>query len=155
MTADRDFVQPRRVALEVEGHELEITPIVVGEVFALMALLEPVLDELVLLDAETLDRAALARLLLRAGAPLLQAVALCTRGHWRTGDDGTRRRVEGAEHLAWLQGLLLDRAAAIAAEVFEVNRDFFVQAAPALRQTAARLAAPPAGDSAGATPSAH
>lgn len=174
MRNDKEFVQPLSIGFSIDGCDLVVTPIVVGEVFALLELIEPVFEDLAQLDYDALAstppellalpadpawqarrqlaQADLGRLLVKAHQPLLAAMALCTRAH--TAADGTR--VDGAAHAAWLRGLLLDRAAEILLVCVEVNRDFFSRAMPGLLALASRLTAKvpvAAAASAGATPS--
>lgn len=139
---DREFVTPGGVTLRFDGCEVSVTPIVVAEVFDLLALVEPIYDELALMDSAAFgDKVAVAQLLVRAGEPLLHALAMCTRVHFELGDgsESQRKRVAGVEHQQWVNGLLLDRAAELLATVVEVNRDFFERAMPRLRELPRRL----------------
>ena len=90
--SDREFIAPPGVTLRVDGCEVTVTPIVVAEVFDLLALVEPVFDELMLMDAQAFeDRVQVARLpmlpwpckpcwgwLSRSRAPSLAVPSCCT-----------------------------------------------------------------------------
>lgn len=121
-----DAFPPAPVMLEVGGESLEITPIRVGEVPALIKAVRPFAGQL------SADPDWLA-LLAEHGESLLGALALAAR----------RER-------AWVERLSLDDAVRLAAALFEVNADFFVQRlAPAVQHAAARVN----GRLSGATPS--
>lgn len=120
-----EFVSPPEAMIEIDGQALRITPITVGELPALLKALEPAIDELLLFDPGLLaggvesaaDLAALLGLVSRQTGNLTQAVAVASR-----------------QPLAWVQGLLADRFAHLAAACIGVNRDFFVQAGPGLKR---------------------
>lgn len=182
MRTDREFVAPLHIVLLVDGCKLDISPIVTGEVFDLLELVEPFLEDLQRLDFGALDapepdqadadahgvwkaRKALlledlARLIVKSRGGLIDAIALCSRGHALVPvqADAPEQLVTGAEHHAWLNGLLLDRTLDIAVSCIEVNRDFFSRALPQMEAAVRRIAkpagaAPAAPPSAGAMPS--
>lgn len=144
-----EFVQPLSVTFPLEGEDITITPVTVGEMPALLRTVEPMFGELLRLDEPTLARlaanqfqpgdvATLVRLCGEHGPRVVDAVALCSR---RTS--------------ASVSALYIDRFAQLAAVCFQVNRDFFVRAMPGLRRTFEALASPSqaASPSAGQTPS--
>ena len=117
---------PAPVIVNIAGNTLEITPIRVGEVPALVHAVRPFVG---LLSADP-DWLAL---LAEHSDALLSALALTVR----------RER-------AWVEGLSLDDAVRLAATVFEVNADFFVRrVAPKVGDLAQSLN----GRLAGSTPS--
>jgi len=121
-----DAFPPAPVTLDVGGESLEITPIRVGEVPALIKAVRPFAGQLSA-EADWLV------LLAEHGESLLGALAVAAR----------RER-------AWVERLSLDDAVRLAAALFEVNADFFVQRlAPAVQHAAARVN----GRLSGATPS--
>ena len=121
-----DAFPPSPVMLDVGGESLEITPIRVGEMPALIKAVRPFAGQL---SAES-DWLVL---LAEHGESLLCALAVAAR----------RER-------AWVERLSLDDAVRLAAALFEVNADFFVQRlAPAVQHAAARVN----GRLSGATPS--
>lgn len=121
-----DAFPPAPVMLDVGGESLEITPIRVGEVPALIKAVRPFAGQL---SAEP-DWLVL---LAEHGESLLCALAVAAR----------RER-------AWVERLSLDDAVRLAAALFEVNADFFVRRiAPKVGDLAQRLN----GRLAGLTPS--
>jgi len=123
---DFDAFPPVPVTLDVGSDTLELTPIRVGEVPALLQAVRPFVGQL---SAEP-DWFAL---LAEHGEDLLRAIAIAS-----------RRPPE------WVAALALDDAVRLATAVFEVNADFFVQRlAPVVQQAAVRVS----GRLGGATPS--
>ena len=113
---DFDALPPVPVMLDIGGDTLELTPIRVGEVPALIHAVRPFVGQLSA-DPDWLG------LLAEHGEALLNALALTVR----------RER-------AWVEDLSLDDAVRLAATVFEVNADFFVQRlAPAVQQAARQV----------------
>lgn len=132
-----EFVAPLAVTFTIEGKDLTITPLRVGELPAVVRAVEPMLDELLAMQAEPtpLD---MVKLLGRHGEPMVLTIALCSR-----------------QPLEWVGQLLADRFAELAAVCVQVNADFFGRAMPAIGSLASRLqsAAPAAASSTGPTPS--
>lgn len=112
-----DAFPPTPVSLEIGGQALSITPIRVGELPALINAIQPFAHRLVDEEPDWLA------LLASHGDALITATALASR---RPKD--------------WVEGLALDEAIRLAAAVFEVNADFFVQrVVPAVQQATARV----------------
>ncbi|MBD3751469.1 MAG: hypothetical protein IE935_03280 [Micrococcales bacterium] len=108
---------PEPVVVTLSGTALELTPIRLGELPRLLAVVRPLAEEI------TSDPDWMA-LLGRHGDAALDLLAITTR----------RER-------AWINDLSLDDAVQLAAAVFEVNADFFVaHVVPAIQGAAQRLA---------------
>ena len=108
---------PAPVVVTLSGIALELTPIRLGELPRLLAVVRPLADDI------TGDPEWIA-LLGRHGDSVLDLLALTTR----------RERV-------WVNDLSLEDAVLLAAAVFEVNADFFVaHVVPAIQGAAQRLA---------------
>lgn len=108
---------PAPVVVTVSGIAMELTPIRLGELPRLLAVVRPLADDI------TGDPDWIA-LLGRHGDSVLDLLALTTR----------RER-------AWVNDLSLEDAVLLAAAVFEVNADFFVaHVVPAIQGAAQRLA---------------
>lgn len=123
---DFDALPPVPVMLDIGGDTLELTPIRVGEVPALIQAVRPFVGQL----SATPDWLAL---LAEHGEDLLRAIAIAS-----------RRPTE------WVAALAMDDAVRLATAVFEVNADFFMQRlAPVVHQAAVRVN----GRLGGATPS--
>ena len=130
---DLDFIEPLRIICPIDGRDIEVSPIVVRELPALLRLAEPIMGELMALPDETLSRLEagkpnladidhLVHLIVTHGQRVIDALALCTR--------------QPAE---WVGGLLPDRAAQLLAVCIQVNADFFGRAMPGLRALAVQL----------------
>jgi len=101
----------------VAGAAVELTPIRLGELPRILAVVRPIAADL---SAEP-DWLAL---LAAHGDAVLELLALATRCE-----------------RAWIEGLALDEAVTLASAVFEVNADFFVRrVAPSIAQVGERLA---------------
>ena len=101
----------------VAGTAVELTPIRLGELPRILAVVRPLAADLSA-EPDWLD------LLARHGEAVLELLTLATR----------RDR-------AWIEGLALDEAVTLACAVFEVNADFFVRrVAPSIAQVGERLA---------------
>jgi hypothetical protein len=108
---------PAPVVVTLSGIALELTPIRLGELPRLLAVVRPLADDI------TGDPDWIA-LLGRHGDSVLDLLAITTR----------RER-------AWVNDLSLEDAVLLAAAVFEVNADFFVaHVVPAIQGAAQRLA---------------
>lgn len=108
---------PAPVVVTLSGVALELTPIRLGELPRLLAVVRPLAEEI------TIDPDWMA-LLGRHGDAVLDLLAITTR----------RER-------AWINDLSLEDAVLLAAAVFEVNADFFVRRlAPSIAQVGERLA---------------
>ena len=108
---------PAPVVVTLSGIALELTPIRLGELPRLLAVVRPLADDI------TGDPDWIA-LLGRHGDSVLDLLAITTR----------RER-------AWVNDLSLEDAVLLAAAVFEVNADFFVaRVVPAIQGAAQRLA---------------
>lgn len=128
---DFDAFPPTALSLEIAGAELAITPIRVGEIPALLAAVRPFAHRLVDADLDWLG------LLADHGDALITAIAVAS-----------RRPQE------WVAGLEMDDAIRLAAALFEVNADFFVQrVVPTIQHAAARINAQMSGPLAELTPS--
>jgi len=113
---DFDAFPPVPVTLDIGDDTLEITPIRVGEVPALLQAVRPFVGQLSA-DPDWL------MLLAEYGESLLRAIAIAS-----------RRPTE------WVAALAMDDAVRLATAVFEVNADFFVQRlAPVVQQAAERV----------------
>lgn len=112
---------PSPKVVTVAGTTVELTPIRLGELPRLLAVVRPISADLstdLSADPDWFD------LLARHGEAVLDLLALTTR----------RDRT-------WVNDLSLDEAVTLAAAVFEVNADFFVgQVVPAIQGAAQRLA---------------
>jgi hypothetical protein len=107
-----EFVTPLEVSFAVDGRELTVTPVTVGQLPKLLQWLDPLFDDLMSLgDEPQLDD--LFGLVIAHGEPVLKAVALAA-------------RVDEP----WVAQLLPDRLAALMAVLLEVNGDFFRRAMP-------------------------
>ncbi|MFN3297759.1 DUF6631 family protein [Caldimonas sp.] len=116
-STDFQTFPPAPKVVAVAGTTVELTPIRLGELPRLLAVVRPIASDLSA-EPDWLD------LLARHGEAMLDLLALTTR----------RDR-------AWVNDLALDEAVTLAAAVFEVNADFFVgQLAPAIQGAAQRLA---------------
>lgn len=112
---------PAPKGVTVAGTTLELTPIRLGELPRLLAMVRPISADL---SADLSAEPDWCDLLARHGEAMLDLLALTTR----------RER-------AWVNELSLDEAVTLAAAVFEVNADFFVgRVAPAIQGAAQRLA---------------
>jgi hypothetical protein len=143
--ADTAFVVPPSRTVHVFGEPVEITPVDVQTAVRLIELAGPLFNELLALDELTgafkpnagVDEiAALAGALARQGFRIVKAVAIAA-------------RVDEQQ----VEAMLPDRFLALTAAVLEVNRDFFVAAAPGLRAACSRLRMLAPTRSPGATPS--
>ena len=108
---------PEPVVVTLSGTALELTPIRLGELPRLLAVVRPLAEEI------TSDPDWMA-LLGRHGDAVLDLLAITTR----------RER-------AWINDLSLEDAVQLAAAVFEVNADFFVRrVVPGIARSADQLA---------------
>lgn len=124
--SDLDVLVPQTQVLELVGQRLTISPLVVGELPAMLKAVRPFAAQL----TGELDWLAL---LCDHGDALLAALALASR-----------------QPRDWVDALALDEAITLAAAVFEVNADFFVRrVAPKVDDLAQSLN----GRLAGSTPS--
>ena len=115
--SDFNTFPPTPVVVQLACGALELTPVRLGELPRLLAIVRPLAD---VLSAEP-DWLALFG---QHGNALLELLTLTTR----------RER-------AWINDLPLDDAVQLAAAVFEVNADFFVaHVVPAIQGAAQRLA---------------
>ncbi|AZV94410.1 hypothetical protein CBF45_12335 [Bordetella sp. J329] len=125
-SSDLDVLVPQDQELELAGQRLTISPLVVGELPAMLKAVRPFAEQL------TGEPDWLA-LLCDHGNALLAALALASR-----------------QPREWVDALALDDAITLAASVFEVNADFFVRrVAPKVGDLAQSLN----GRLAGSTPS--
>jgi len=121
-----DVFPPTPVMIEVGGESLEITPIRVGELSALIKAVRPFIERL------TADTDWIA-LLADHDDALLEAIAIAS-----------RRQKD------WVSQLTIDDAVRLATVLFEVNADFFArQVSPAIQRAAARINEQVSGESAG------
>jgi hypothetical protein len=132
--SDLDMLVPQARVLELAGQHLTISPLVVGELPAMLKAVRPFAEQL------TGEPDWLA-LLCDHGEALLAALTLASR-----------------QPRDWVDALALDDAITLAAAVFEVNADFFVRrVAPKVGDLAQSLNGPRneqmKGLSAGSTPS--
>lgn len=117
--SDLDALPPLPQVLVLAGITLEITPIRVGEIPALLAAIRPFAHRLAAGDPDGLE------LLAEHGDALLDAVAVASR-----------------QPRVWVDGLALDEALRLATFLFEVNADFFTrQVLPVIQDSSTRLAA--------------
>jgi hypothetical protein len=133
-----EFIVPRRELVVIDGRELTIEPLRVGELPRLIAIVEPLMDGVLALPDET-DVALLLDLVTRQGDRVLDALAIAA-------------RVERE----WVAALHADRLVALLGLVVEVNADFFRRAMPGMASVGARLRSavtPAAPTSPGPTPS--
>ena len=108
---------PAPVVVQLSCGALELTPVRLGELPRLLAVVRPYADA-ISAEPDWLD------LLARHGNGVLELLALTTR----------RER-------AWVDDLSLDDAVQLAAAVFEVNADFFVRrVVPGITRSADQLA---------------
>ncbi len=128
--SDLDVLVPQARVMELAGQRLTISPLVVGELPAMLKAVRPFAEQL------TGEPDWLA-LLCDHGDALLAALALASR-----------------QPRDWVDALALDDAIMLAAAVFEVNADFFVRrVAPKVGDLAQSLNGQRNGLSAGSTPS--
>jgi len=121
-----DVFPPTPVMIEVGDESLEITPIRVGELSALIKAVRPFIERL------TADTDWIA-LLADHDDALLEAIAIAS-----------RRQKD------WVSQLTIDDAVRLATVLFEVNADFFArQVSPAIQRAAARINEQVSGESAG------
>lgn len=126
-----DAFPPTPQSMEIAGVELAITPIRVGEIPALLAAGRPFAHRLVDGEPDWLE------LLAEHGEALIKAIAVASR-----------------QPQDWVAALTMDDAIRLAATLFEVNADFFVQrVVPTIQHAAARINAQMSGPLAGLTPS--
>ncbi|WP_026330269.1 hypothetical protein [Caldimonas manganoxidans] len=117
MSTDFQTFPPTPKIVTLSGTALELTPIRLGELPRLLAVVRPLAADLSA-EPDWLD------LLGRHGEAVLDLLAITTR----------RER-------AWINDLSLEDAVQLAAAVFEVNADFFVaHVVPAVQGAAQRLA---------------
>ncbi|MGV1045260.1 DUF6631 family protein [Limnohabitans sp.] len=128
--SDLNVLVPQARALELAGQRLTISPLVVGELPAMLKVVRPFAEQLSG-DPDWLT------LLCDHGEALLGALSIASR-----------------QPRDWVHGLALDDAITLAATVFEVNADFFVRrVAPKVGDLAQSLSGQRKGLSAGTTPS--
>ena len=128
--SDLDVLVPQARLMEMAGQRLTISPLVVGELPAMLKAVRPFAEQL------TGEPDWLA-LLCDHGDALLAALELASR-----------------QPREWVNALALDDAITLAAAVFEVNADFFVRrVAPKVGDLAQSLNGQKKGLSAGSTPS--
>lgn len=114
---DFDAFPPTPQSLSIADISLEITPIRVGEIPALIAAIRPFAQHLAEAEPDWLE------LLADHGDALVSALAVASR-----------------QPRAWVADLALDEALRLATTLFEVNADFFTrQVAPELQHSTARL----------------
>lgn len=101
-TSELDTFVPQPQFLEIAGQHLRISPLVIGELPAMLKAVRPFADQLAA-DPDWFG------LLSEHGDGLLSALAL-----------GSRQPRD------WVDALALDDAITLATSVFEVNADFFV-----------------------------
>jgi hypothetical protein len=131
MMSDFDAFPPTPQSLVIAGIALEITPIRVGEIPALLAAVRPFAHRLVDGEPDWLE------LLADHGEALIKAIAVASR-----------------QPQDWAAALTMDDAIRLATTLFEVNADFFVQrVVPTIQHAAARINAQMSGPLAGLTPS--
>ena len=129
--SDFDAFPPTPQSLVIAGIALEITPIRVGEIPALLAAVRPFAHRLVDGEPDWLE------LLADHGEALITAIAVASR-----------------QPQDWVAALAMDDAIRLATTLFEVNADFFVQrVVPTIQHAAARINAQMSGPLAGLTPS--
>jgi hypothetical protein len=129
--SDFDAFPPAPQSLSIAGIALEITPIRVGEIPALLAAVRPFAHRLVDGEPDWLE------LLADHGDALIKAIAVASR-----------------QPQDWVATLTMDDAIRLATTLFEVNADFFVQrVVPTIQHAAARINAQMSGPLAGLTPS--
>ncbi len=114
--AELEVIFPRGEVINIAGERIEIRPLVLGELPAMLRAIRPFSGEL----SQEPDWLAL---LAEHGEALLAALALAShRPH------------------EWVESLPLDEAITLAATVFEVNADFFVRrVAPRVGDLAQRI----------------
>jgi len=128
---DFDAFPPTPLTLEIAEIALEITPIRIGEIPALLAAVRPFAHRLVDAEPDWLE------LLADHGDALIKAAAVASR-----------------QPRDWVAALAMDDAIRLATTLFEVNADFFVQrVVPTIQHAAARINAQMSGPLAGLTPS--
>lgn len=114
-----DLLAPPRQTLKVNGEEIEVIPLTIGRVGAVMRALGPVVDEM---QAEGFD---LVRFVSRHTGEAIGAVAAATDKPWK-----------------WVSELPPDEFLELAGLLVEVNADFFSrQLEPSLKRVTARLQA--------------
>lgn len=119
LSDDYDAISPQGRGATVRGQPMEVTPLTVGQIPAVMRALRGV--DLARFDAGDLE--ALSDLLADHGDALITALAVAAR-----------------QHEAVVAGLELDEFLALLAVVIEVNADFFARrVAPAMKLTLARI----------------
>lgn len=129
--SDFDAFPPTPQSLAIADIALEITPIRVGEIPALLAAVRPFAHRLVDGEPDWLE------LLADQGEALINAIAVASR-----------------QPHDWVAALTMDDAIRLATTLFEVNADFFVQrVVPTIQHAAARINAQISGPLAGLTPS--
>lgn len=115
-SSDLDLLVPQAQTLELAGQHLSISPLVLGELPAMLKAVRPFAEQL----AGEPDWLAL---LCEHGDALLAALALASR-----------------QPRDWVAALALDEAITLTTAVFEVNADFFVRrVAPKVGDLAQRL----------------
>jgi hypothetical protein len=118
---DFETFPPVPQVVTVAGVAVELTPIRLGELPRILAAVRPIAADC---SADLSAQPDWLVLLARHGEAMLELLALATR----------RDR-------AWIEALALDEAVTLAAAVFEVNADFFVQrVAPSIASAGERLA---------------
>lgn len=137
-----DFIDPPTAALDIDGVQFTVKPATVRELRKLLALVQPVLADLALLDAVALDAIftgdyateqqrfaenlpavdELMDFIVTNAERVTEALALCT-----------------GQHADWLDGLLLDRYLAILVKVIRINQGFFERAQPSLKLSMGQL----------------
>ena len=129
-SSDLEALVPQAQVLELAGLRLTISPLVVGELPAMLKAVRPFAEQL----GSDPDWLAL---LCDHGDALLTALALASR-----------------QPRDWVDALALDNAVTLAAAVFEVNADFFVRrVAPKVGDLAQGLNGQQSRRLAGSTPS--
>lgn len=137
--AGLNFIKPLEITVVLDGDiPITITPLVLAELPLVLAACVPVFAGMPNMGDGFMDRMLAGDLTEAEFSELLSAVAVNGAEMISLLSIATRQPAE------MLSTLLLDRAAELAMACFEVNRDFFRRAMPAIRAKALLLVPPPA-----------
>lgn len=151
-----DFIEPLTISRKIDGRTVTISPLVVSELPAFLALIVPLLaavpgfgpDWFKRLGADDLPVEQLVAMLTSLsvnGGTMIEIIVLCTRSHEQpaSAEGQPPTTISGEAHAEWIRTRLPDRAIWLAGACIAVNVDFFARAMPQIRALASLRGARP------------